>query len=115
MQMTTTELVENFARGAKKGYASNKRLRLQEEPEWIELINYSTVIAIYHFRSNKIILNGTHYSRTTSKHQNRVRDYTPDFRLVETDETTMQRLLNGELTVSDVIEMEEDDNNEETA
>jgi len=71
--MTVHEVIEAFARGAMSGRASKcknypqGRLRIEGD----KLYNYDTVIA-YWF-NGIMLINGTKYSSTTSKHQNRLK------------------------------------------
>ena len=71
--MTVHEVIEAFARGKTSGGASKcknypqGRLRIVGD----KLYNYDTVIA-YWF-NGIMLINGTKYSMTTSKHQNRLK------------------------------------------
>lgn len=74
-----------------EGSASNKRLRIEESDK---LINYSTVIA-YRISPGEILINDDYYSRTTSKHQNRLKDYAGRLGIV-VDEELMNEAINHE-------------------
>lgn len=80
----TRELVAMFGNGATYGNASANRLRIEGD----KLVNYNTIIAL-RFRG-KYILNSDSYSQTTTKHQNRIREYA-DY---ETNEETINNLAN---------------------
>lgn len=86
MTMTTSEVVREFCGNhATEGSASNNRLRIEGD----ELINYSTTIAFRH--EGRIVLNNTKYSSTTSRHQNRIRQYSH----YECNEETLNELINA--------------------
>lgn len=61
--MKNNELIDWYVRGANKGKASNLKI------EGDKLINYETVIA-YRMGSRLFMINGEHYSPTTSRIQN---------------------------------------------
>lgn len=67
--MSIEELVKRFNKGATKGTASNKRVRIEGN----KLINFDTTIAIR--TEDGIKLNTRKYSRTTSKLQTKIRCY----------------------------------------
>jgi len=69
--MSISELVQNFGRGATRGTASNKRVRIDGN----KLINYDTIIALRN-NDGTIQLNIRKYSRTTSKLQGLIKHYT---------------------------------------
>lgn len=68
--MRTSNLVEKFLSGATEGKASNLRI------EGNQLIFFRTCIA-YRDNAGGIILNGKHYSQSTSRHQNQIRRQAP--------------------------------------
>jgi len=103
--MTTRELVRDFVRGATGGSASSGRLRIEEGNV---LVNYSTPIAIR--IGNKVVLNSSKYSVTTSKHQNRVRDYADSRRLIEVSSTEFEEIYPGGKSINEVLEGSERNN-----
>jgi len=79
--MNTRKLVAGFCSGTIwDKSASGGRLLVNKEGNKLVFINYSTVIAVRDVEGT-IYLNDDQYSSTTSKHQNRVKDHTPHFRL----------------------------------
>ena len=99
MRFTTRRLVKEFCQNSlMEGYASNKRLVVDENT----LINYSTVIA--YRTKGYVVLNTDYYSKTTSKHQNRIREYTHDSLLIETTHKKLQKLRRGEISVNELKE-----------
>lgn len=99
--MTVNEVIEAFARGEMSGGASRcksypkGRLRIEGD----KLYNYSTVIA-YWF-NDIMLINGTKYSKTTSRHQNRLKRQNVK-KLVVDEDTLYEVMRNGDLYV-DII------------
>jgi hypothetical protein len=87
--MKTKDLIRDFLNGRDEGSASSKRLRIKGN----KLINYSTVIALR--KDGNVYLNTDKYSSTTSKHQNRVRDFSFSDELVEVNEEKINELIRG--------------------
>ena len=84
--MKTEELVREFCEGdLVHGSGSNGRLRVTQDVDFTVLSSYKTPIALRD-RKGSIILNTNSYSATTSKHQNRVREFTPERELIEEDD-----------------------------
>lgn len=77
--MTKKELLTAFVNGAEHGRGSNLIIVGNK------LINYNTVIA--ERKGNKITLNSSRYSRTTSVNQNMLRQLIPSDMLVEKEFT----------------------------
>jgi len=78
--MNTKKLVAGFCSGTIwDKSASGGRLQVNKEGDKLVLINYSTVIAVRD-AAGTIFLIDDQYDRN-SKHQNRVKDHTPHFRL----------------------------------
>mgnify|MGYP000982306598 CR=1 FL=1 len=73
--MKNIEVIETFINGGNKAKTAN--LYIDGE----NLVNYSTVIA--HRINNRIYLNSTKYSQTTSRIQNMIRNNTPSRLLIE--------------------------------
>ena len=74
MNYTTDELMKEFCWGSiNEGYASNKRLKVFKRNGDLHFVNYSTLIAVN--TGDTIYLNARKYSSTTTKHQNRIRNY----------------------------------------
>jgi len=94
--MTVYEVIEAFARGEKSGGASKckyypqGRLRIEGN----KLYNYNTVIA-YWF-NGIMLINGTRYSKTTSKHQNRLKRLNVK-KLIVDEDTLYEVMRNGDL------------------
>jgi len=92
--MTVYEVIEAFASGATSGAASKckyypqGRLRIEGD----KLYNYDTVIA-YWF-NGIMLINGTRYSSTTSKHQNRLKRQNVK-KLVVDEDTLYEVMHNG--------------------
>jgi len=109
--MTVYEVVEAFARGETSGGASKcksypkGRLRIEGN----KLYNYDTVIA-YWF-SGIMLINGTKYSKTTSKHQNRLKRQDVK-KLVVDEEVLAEVMKHGSMyvdTIKDMMRMENDE------
>ena len=102
--MTVCEVIEAFARGATSGAASKckyypqGRLRIEGN----KLYNYNTVIA-YWF-NGIILINGTKYSTTTSKHQNRLKRQNVK-KLVVDEDTLYEIMRNGDLYADTIKDM----------
>lgn len=79
MTMNTYDLIINFLNGWSAGTASNKRLRIVGN----KLYNYSTCIAIR--KGNNLYVNNCYYSRTTSKHQNRLKNNAEGYNVILLD------------------------------
>lgn len=108
--MTVYEVIEAFARGMKSGGASKcksypqGRLRIEGN----KLYNYDTVIA-YWF-NDIMLINGTKYSKTTSKHQNRLMRL--DVKKLVVDEDTLYEVMrNGDLYVDIIKDMLKSESN----
>ena len=92
--MTVYEVIEAFARGKMSGGASRSkgypqgRLRIVGD----KLYNYDTVIA-YWF-NGIMLINDTNYSKTTSRHQNRLKRQ--NVKKLVVDEDTIKGMLRGE-------------------
>lgn len=107
--MTVNEVIDSFAAGMREGCASKcsdypqGRLRIEGN----RLYNYDTVIA-YWF-NGIMLINDTNYSRTTSRHQNRLKRQS--VKKVVVDEDTLDEVMrNGDRyidTVRDMLLMEE--------
>lgn len=93
--MTVCEVIEAFARGATSGAASKCKYYLQGRLriEGNKLYNYNTVIA-YWF-NGIMLINGTKYSTTTSKHQNRLKRQNVK-KLVVDEDTLYEVMRNGD-------------------
>ena len=102
--MTVYEVIEAFASGATSGGASKckrypkGRLRIEGN----KLYNYNTVIA-YWF-NGVMLINGTKYSKTTSKHQNRLKRQNVK-KLVVDEDTLYEVMRNGDKYVDIVKDM----------
>lgn len=102
--MTVCEVIEAFARGATSGAASKckhypqGRLRIEGN----KLYNYNTVIA-YWF-NGIMLINGTKYSTTTSKHQNRLKRQNVK-KLVVDEDTLYEVMRNGDLYADTIKDM----------
>lgn len=102
--MTVHEVIEAFASGATSGGASKckeypqGRLRIEGN----KLYNYDTVIA-YWF-NGIMLINGTKYSSTTSKHQNRLKRQKVK-KLVVDEDTLYTIMRNGNLYVNIIKDM----------
>ncbi len=102
--MTVCEVIEAFARGATSGVASKckyypqGRLRIEGN----KLYNYNTVIA-YWF-NGIMLINGTKYSTTTSKHQNRLKRQNVK-KLVVDEDTLYEIMRNGDLYADTIKDM----------
>ena len=103
--MTTNEVIEAFARGMMSGGASKckyypqGRLRIEGD----KLYNYDTVIA-YWF-NGIMLINGTKYSSTTLKHQNRLKRQNVK-KLVVDEDTLNEVIRHGDLyvdTIKDIL------------
>lgn len=97
MSTTTRELARDFVMGANTGSASSNRLRIEGDV----LVNYSTAIALR--IEGKIILNARKYSPTTSKHQNRVREYADSRNLIEVSEKEFIEVHEGGRSIDEVL------------
>jgi len=107
--MTVCEVIEAFARGRQSGGASKckyypqGRLRIEGN----KLYNYDTVIA-YWF-NGIMLINGTKYSQTTSKHQNRLKRL--NVKKIVVDEDILNEVIcRGSLyvdTIKDMLRSEE--------
>ncbi len=102
--MTVHDVIEAFARGMQSGGASKckyypkGRLRIEGN----KLYNYDTVIA-YWF-NGIMLINGTKYSTTTSKHQNRLKRL--DVKKLVVDEDTLYEVMrNGDQYVDIIKDM----------
>lgn len=102
--MTVHEVIEAFARGVMSGGASRckdypqGRLRIEGD----KLYNYDTVIA-YWF-NGIMLINGTKYSSTTSKHQNRLNRQ--DVKKLVVDENTLNEIIHhGDLYIDTIKDM----------
>ncbi len=90
--MKTRELIRRFCQeGLVHGSASNKRLRVIQDVDFTVLVNYRTPIAMRD-RVGNVILNTNHYSTTTTKHQNRVREYADELIEEEDEQEFWKRL-----------------------
>ena len=102
--MTVNEVIEAFASGMKTGGASKckaypqGRLRIEGN----KLYNYGTVIA-YWF-NDIMLINGTKYSKTTSKHQNRLKRQNVK-KLVVDEDTLYEVMRNGDKYVDIIKDM----------
>lgn len=102
--MTVSEVIEAFARGMQSGGASKcksypqGRLRIEGN----KLYNYNTVIA-YWF-NGIMLINGTKYSTTTSKHQNRLKRQNVK-KLVVDEDTLYEVMRNGDLYADTIKDM----------
>jgi hypothetical protein len=102
--MTVCEVIEAFARGATSSAASKckyypqGRLRIEGN----KLYNYNTVIA-YWF-NGIMLINGTKYSTTTSKHQNRLKRQNVK-KLVVDEDTLYEVMRNGDLYADTIKDM----------
>ena len=102
--MTVYEVIEAFARGEMSGGASmckyypKGRLRIEGD----KLYNYDTVIA-YWF-NGIMLINGTKYSSTTSKHQNRLKRQNVK-KLVVDEDTLYEVMRHGSLYVETIKDM----------
>lgn len=102
--MTTYEVIEAFARGEMSGAASKckyypqGRLRIEGN----KLYNYNTVIA-YWF-NGIMLINGTKYSTTTSKHQNRLKRQNVK-KLVVDEDTLYEVMRSGDLYIDTIKEL----------
>jgi DNA replication protein DnaD len=63
------DLISGFCEGWKAGKGSN--LRIEDN----ELINYTTVIAKRDLKNQTMYINKQHYSNTTTRNTNLVREY----------------------------------------
>jgi len=81
--MKNIEVIQNFINGETKSKTANLKI------EGNNLVNYSTIIA--RRINNKIYLNATKYSKTTSVIQNMIRKSTPSMLLIE---VTSNEILN---------------------
>ena len=98
--MKTRELIREFCQeGLVHGSASNGRLRVIQDVDFTVLVNYRTPIAIRD-RVGSVILNTNHYSATTTKHQNRVRDYAEEL-IEEEDEQEFWKVLQMQEEIRD--------------
>jgi hypothetical protein len=99
--MTTHEVIEAFARGEMSGGASRckyypkGRLRIEGD----KLYNYNTVIA-YWF-NGIMLINGTRYSETTLRHQNRLKRQ--DIKKLVVDEDTLNEVMHRGSLYVDII------------
>lgn len=84
--MRNGELIDKFMNGLEGGYASN--LYIQDN----ELVNCGTVIA-FRIAGQPIVLNGDHYSQTTSVHQNRIRRSGKEY--IEVTEKVINRVIDS--------------------
>lgn len=102
--MTVHEVIEAFARGATSGAASKckyypqGRLRIEGN----KLYNYGTVIA-YWF-NGIMLINGTKYSSTTSKYQNKLKGQNVK-KLVVDEDTLYEVMRNGDMYVDIIKDM----------
>jgi len=84
MNYTTKEIVESFVNGwtDEGASASGGRLYVEGKNYCQVLINYSTVIALRDDFGN-IWINDQVYSKTTTKHQNRLKKHAPSAEIVD--------------------------------
>lgn len=89
--LKTDELINWYVRGANKGKASNLKI------EGDKLINYETVIA-YRMTPNNFMINGEHYSPTTSRIQNLLKktleSVKKNYNILDTEEEFSENMNN---------------------
>lgn len=78
MRMTKNEhILEAFANGNRKS-AKVGNLQIEEGKLW----NYNTVIAEYDINNNKIIVNETKYSVSTTRIVNKLKSFIPENNMI---------------------------------
>lgn len=81
--MNKIDLIKNFVKGATNLKGSNLYTRTNEKLGITRLVNYNTTIAVYDHIRNRVYLNSTKYSMTTSLNQNYIRKYSDNYILRE--------------------------------
>lgn len=84
MRYTIDELIKAFGNGEIKGSASSMTI------EGNYLYSYRTVIAI-RLKTGAVLLNGYNYSKTTTRHQNKVRKYCNVINTLDNEEDLIKR------------------------
>lgn len=102
--MNKIDLIKNFTKGATNLKGSNLFTRTNEKLGITELVNYSTTIAFYAHNTGCIFLNNTKYSRTTSKNQNYIREYSDN--IVELSHSQLMHFLKEYIEFAYKVESE---------
>jgi len=90
MRMTTKEITKQFVSGRADIGDKASHIKIVERNGHKCFVNYNTVIAAW--QGHNLLINDNQYSSTTSKHQNRLKDWAGNNAEIVTAEELYDRL-----------------------